>query len=103
MYKNLKIGVAVPAYNEERLIQKTITTMPDFVDHIVVINDGSKDNTLKKIKSVQKNDKRILLIDNDTNKGIGYSLQVGIRKAAELGCDRIAVMAGDAQMDPQYL
>lgn len=103
MYKNLKIGVAVPAYNEEKLIQKTLTTIPEFVDYIVVVNDGSQDDTLKKIKSSQKKDKRILLINNKANKGIGYSLSSAIKKAVELGSDRVAVMAGDAQMDPSYL
>lgn len=101
MYKKLSIGVAVPAYNEEKLIEKTITTAPSFVDHIVVINDCSKDSTLSIIKKLQKNDKRIFIIDNKFNRGIGYSLSNGLRKAAELGCDRVAVMAGDAQMDPE--
>lgn len=103
MYKKLSIGVAVPAYNEEKLIEKTLTTMPDFVDHIVVINDCSSDKTLSIIKKLQKNNKRIAIIDNKENHGIGYSLTKGLKKAAELGCDRVAIMAGDAQMDPDQL
>lgn len=103
MYKKLKIGVAVPAYNEEKLIEKTLATMPSFIDHIVVINDCSKDNTLKIIERIQKKDKRIFIIDNKENRGIGYSLTHGLKRAASLGCDRVAVMAGDAQMDPALL
>ncbi len=103
MYKKLSIGVAVPAYNEEKLIEKTLTTMPGFVDHIVVINDCSSDRTLTIIRRLQKNDPRIIILDNQVNGGIGYSLQRGLKKAAELGSDRIAVMAGDAQMDPKQL
>jgi glycosyltransferase involved in cell wall biosynthesis len=103
MYKKLNIGVAVPAYNEEKLIEKTLSTMPDFVDHIVVINDCSIDNTLSIIKKFQHKDKRISLIDNKVNRGIGYSLTNGLKKAAELGSDRVVVMAGDAQMDPNQL
>ena len=103
MYKKLRIGVAVPAYNEELLIEKTLTTMPDFVDHIVVINDCSTDKTLEIIQRLMKKDKRIFLIDNEVNRGIGYGLTAGLKKAAELECDRVAVMAGDAQMDPKYL
>ncbi|MBA7652982.1 hypothetical protein ES703_60822 [subsurface metagenome] len=34
MYKNKKIGVVVPAYNEEGFIEAVINTMPDFVDRI---------------------------------------------------------------------
>ncbi len=103
MYKKLSVGVAVPAYNEEKLIEKTLTTMPDFVDHIVVINDCSKDSTLSIVKRLQKKDLRIEIINNEVNRGIGFSLTSGLKKAAELGSDRVAVMAGDAQMDPSQL
>jgi Glycosyl transferase family 2 len=44
--KSLRVAVAIPAFNEEKLIRKTIATMPDFVDCIIVTNDGSKDRTL---------------------------------------------------------
>lgn len=103
MYKKLVIGVAVPAFNEERLIEKTISTVPEFVDHIIVVNDGSQDGTLATIKKCAKGDKRVFVIDNKKNSGIGFSLQTALRKSAELGCDRTAVMAGDAQMDPNQL
>lgn len=103
MYKKLSIGVTVPAYNEAKLIEKTITTIPKFVDHIIVINDCSTDNTLSIVNKLAKKDNRIFVIDNKENHGIGYSLTHGLKKASELGCDRVAVMAGDAQMDPQQL
>lgn len=103
MYKQLTIGVAVPAYNEAKLIEKTIRTIPAFVDHIVAINDCSKDDTLAILNELRAKDKRLFIIDNPTNHGIGYSLSNGLRKAAALGCDRVAVMAGDAQMDPDML
>ncbi|MBP7760319.1 glycosyltransferase family 2 protein [Candidatus Saccharibacteria bacterium] len=103
MYKKLSIGVAVPAYNEEKLIQKTLSTMPEYVDHIVVVNDASQDDTLRKIQGCAKNDSRIIVIDNTINGGIGYSLKKAILRATELGADRVAVMAGDAQMDPARL
>ena len=55
MYKRKKIAVVVPAYNEEELISKTITTIPNFVDKIIIIDDSSKDNTVKVIKNFKKN------------------------------------------------
>ena len=39
------IAVVVPAYNEERQIGHVLSTMPDFVDRIIVVNDCSKDKT----------------------------------------------------------
>lgn len=103
MYKKLTVGVTVPAYNEEKLITKTLSTIPDYVDHVVVVNDASKDGTLKKIREYAAHDSRVEIIDSKVNGGIGASLKKAIRRAAELGCDRIAVMAGDNQMDPDQL
>ena len=45
MLHNKTIAVIVPAYNEEKQIGFVIETMPEFVDHIIVINDYSTDNT----------------------------------------------------------
>jgi glycosyltransferase involved in cell wall biosynthesis len=40
MYKGMQVAVVVPAHNEEMLIGGTITTVPLFVDHIVVVDDA---------------------------------------------------------------
>lgn len=45
MYADKTIAVVIPAYNEESQIDKVISTLPDFVDRIVVVNDGSTDAT----------------------------------------------------------
>ena len=45
MYKKKTISVVVPCFNEASQIIKVITTMPKFVDKIVVINDHSTDKT----------------------------------------------------------
>jgi glycosyltransferase involved in cell wall biosynthesis len=39
MYRDKKIAVVVPAYNEEMLIKDTITSVPDYVDKIYAVND----------------------------------------------------------------
>ncbi|WP_295425518.1 glycosyltransferase family 2 protein [uncultured Subdoligranulum sp.] len=44
------VAVTVPAYNEETQISMVIESMPDFVDRIVIVNDGSKDDTSKVVK-----------------------------------------------------
>ena len=48
MYKDLRVATIVPAYNESLLIAKTIMTMPDFIDHIIVVDDCSTDDTTDK-------------------------------------------------------
>jgi glycosyltransferase involved in cell wall biosynthesis len=103
MYNDKKIAVVVPAYNEERLIGKTLSTMPSFVDTIVVINDGSSDSTGSLVEQAIQKDSRIVHIENQQNLGLGKSIIEGYKKAHELMADIIAVMAGDAQMDPDDL
>jgi len=41
MYRDKTIAVIVPAYNEEKLIGKVLKTTPEFVDHIIVVDDAS--------------------------------------------------------------
>jgi glycosyltransferase involved in cell wall biosynthesis len=103
MLDNKKIAVVVPAHNEELLIGKTLSTMPSFVDTIVVVNDGSSDNTGSIIDQATQNDPRIFHLLNAQNIGLGKSIIEGYKKAYELKGDIIAVMAGDAQMDPDDL
>ena len=45
MYRDKTIAVIVPAYNEEKLIGKVLETIPTFIDHIVVVDDASRDRT----------------------------------------------------------
>ena len=54
MYKETKIAVVVPAYNEEQLISKTVTTIPNFVDKIIVVDDKSKEDTINFVESLQQ-------------------------------------------------
>ena len=101
MYKNHRIAAVVPAYNEEKLIARTIMSMPDWIDMIIVINDCSKDQTLARAQEV--NDSRVQIVSHAKNTGVGGSILDGHRLAMELGADINVVMAGDGQMDPTYL
>ncbi|MBN1993544.1 MAG: glycosyltransferase family 2 protein, partial [Anaerolineae bacterium] len=106
MLKDKRIGVVVPAYNEEKLIGRVIETMPDFVDHIYVIDDCSGDATCERVNSYLTQpsmNERLELIRHPVNRGVGAAIVTGYQKAAEAGMDMVAVMAGDAQMDPAEL
>ena len=102
MIRAHKIGVIVPAYNEESLIGKTLKGIPLEVDRIVVIDDGSTDNTRAVL--AENVDPRILVIQHAQNQGLGQALATGYRHAlAESSIDIWVVMAGDNQMDPHDL
>ena len=103
MYKDNKIGVVVPAYNEKELILDTLNGMPEYVDAIFVINDASTDNTLELVQQRQRKDSRIRIINHETNKGLGQSLVDGYLASRESAIDITAVMAGDNQMHPDDL
>jgi glycosyltransferase involved in cell wall biosynthesis len=101
VYRNHKIAISIPAYNEEKLIARTITTLPDFVDLAVVVDDGSVDNTSEVVRSL--NDPRVILERNEPNQGVGYSVIRGFKRGLEEGADILCIMPGDAQCDPSYL
>ena len=106
MYKGKKVAVMVPAYNEEKLIGRVIETMPDFVDRIYVVDDCSHDGTCDRVRSYLSQasfNGRLELIRHTTNRGVGAAIVTGYQEAAEEGMDVVAVMAGDAQMDPADL
>ena len=104
MYKENKIAVVVPAYNEEEIISKTITTIPDFVDKIIIVDDKSNDNTLNKIQSLKEDlSDKLILIEHKDNIGVGGAIKTGYKKVLDLEIDIAAVMAGDAQMPPSEL
>ncbi|MFI0351617.1 glycosyltransferase family 2 protein [Actinomadura sp. 9N407] len=101
MYKGLVVAAVVPAHNEAELIGKTISSMPEFVDHIVVVDDASTDETAERVAG--ENDPRVVLVRHERNTGVGGAIVDGHRAAVGLGADVNVVMAGDAQMDPDYL
>ena len=101
LFKAHKIGVVVPAYNEELLIQETIDGIPSYVDKIYVINDCSTDQTGEIIDRII--DPRVVPIHHEVNKGVGAAIVNGYKHALADEMDLVAVMAGDNQMDPTHL
>jgi len=101
VYNEKTVAVVVPAYNEEELIAKTITSIPDFVDRIIVVNDASTDRTAKIVEEMVERDSRICLMEHEVNQGVGGAIVTGYKSARDLEIDITVVMAGDAQMDPK--
>lgn len=103
MYKGKKIGIVVPAYNEEDLINSTLDDMPAYADMIYVTDDCSKDKTVEIIKTFALKDKRVKLIQHNKNQGVGGAIVSGFKDAIIEEMDIVAVMAGDNQMNAKYL
>jgi glycosyltransferase involved in cell wall biosynthesis len=103
MYQDKTIAAVVPAYNEEKLIGKVLRSMPVFVDHVVVVDDASRDRTGEVARAYQKEDSRVVYIRHPRNEGVGGAIVTGYKWARDNGIDLTVVMAGDAQMDPKDL
>jgi glycosyltransferase involved in cell wall biosynthesis len=96
-----KITVAVPAHNEERLIGRTLDSLPDYVDHVVVIDDASTDGTARVL--AERRESRLEIVSHARNGGVGAAIVSGYRRFLAGNGDVCVVMAGDAQMDPRDL
>lgn len=101
MLQDRRIAVVVPAYREEKLIGETILGVPDYVDHIIVVDDCSPDRTFEEAQRVS--DSRTEVVRLDRNRGVGGAIITGHRRAMELGAEIMVVMAGDNQMDPAQM
>jgi glycosyltransferase involved in cell wall biosynthesis len=101
VYKEKTVAVVVPAYNEEKLIAKTIMSIPNLVDRIIVVNDASTDRTAEIVEEMAKEDPRVTLTQHDVNQGVGGAIVTGYTRARDMEMHITVVMAGDAQMDPR--
>ena len=104
MSKDSKILLIIPAYNEEENILKTVNTIKDYNKKnntnydILVINDGSIDNTSKIC-----HDNNITTIDLIHNLGIGGAVQTGYKYAYDNNYDIAVQFDGDGQHDVSYV
>jgi len=104
MYKNKRIGVIVPALNEERFIATVIIGVPKYVDQIYVIDDRSTDATHEIASELAKgNPERIRVIRHEQNCGVGKSVVTGYKSCLSDNIDIAVVMAGDNQMNPDQI
>ncbi len=95
------IAVVVPAYRAAATIQVVLAGIPNFVAHIVVVDDCSPDNTADLVLAY--NDPRVHLIYHRENQGVGGAVLSGYDAAVRLGAEIIVKMDSDGQMDPEYM
>jgi glycosyltransferase involved in cell wall biosynthesis len=96
-----RVGVVIPAYDEEKLIAATIAGVPHFVDRIYVVDDHSRDATAEQARAT--GDPRLEVISHERNQGVGAAIVTGYKRARDEDVDVTAVMAADNQMDPSDL
>lgn len=107
----MRVCVVVPMHNEEVIAELSIKTILHYIYEIssdidlLVVNDGSKDNTEKILNCLihEERQKRLKLISHSRNLGYGMALRTGIKFAIDNNYDYIIFMDSDLTNHPRYL
>ncbi len=101
MFKEQKVIVVMPAYNAEQTLRKTYDEVlaQGIVDLVIVVNDGSKDETL----SVAKRLPNTIVHSHKVNRGYGGNQKSCYRLALEQGGDIIIMVHPDYQYTPKLI
>jgi len=99
---NLSISVVLPAHNEAENIRITVENCVAYLEQnvldyeVVVVNDGSSDDTQKIVEELQSTNSKVVLVNHTVNMGYGFALRSGFEKAS---CEHIFFMDSDGQFD----
>jgi dolichol-phosphate mannosyltransferase len=102
-----KISIVVPMYNEEKVIplffaeiNRVLLTLPQYQFELVVVNDGSKDQTLALLKAQQTKQSNLIIVNLSRNFGHEPAVAAGIKTATG---DAIIPMDADLQDPPMLI
>jgi glycosyltransferase involved in cell wall biosynthesis len=95
MVANKKIAVVIPAYRVRNFLRNVITSLPDFIDFIIVIDDKCPNASYEVVEDFEN----IIVIHHENNQGVGGAVISGYKEALELQADIVVKVDGDGQMD----
>lgn len=84
MERNPRVSVVIPTCNRARLLPRAVQSVldQDFQDlELIIVNDGSEDETFGVMRSLAKSDERVRLVSHSSNRGPSSALNSGIRSA----------------------
>jgi dolichol-phosphate mannosyltransferase len=96
----LKIHVVIPAYRVERHIVALIGRIGPEIEKIWVVDDACPNSSGDLVKK-QVKDKRVSVILNPENLGVGGAVVAGYKEALEAGAEVVVKLDGDGQMHPE--
>ena len=104
----MKLWIVLPAMNEEetlpKLLESIVSEFSSKDDSVIVINDGSTDRTGSVAESFQEKG-HVILLHNDGNKGLGFTMLRGLREAAgrAKSTDAVVTMDADNTHEPERI
>ena len=93
-----KICVIVPTYNNSGTIADVLSRIYKITQNIIVVNDGSNDNTKHILQNIGFS---LTIVEYDQNRGKGYALKCGFRKALSMGFRNAITIDSDGQHFPE--
>ncbi|MBN2214056.1 MAG: glycosyltransferase family 2 protein [Bacteroidales bacterium] len=100
MIYNKKITVVLPAFNAEKTLEQTYSEIPmDVVDEIILVDDLSSDQTIRKAREIGIRH----IIEHESNKGYGGNQKSCYNKALELNSDIVVMLHPDYQYTPKLI
>lgn len=92
-FNELKIGVLIPTFNNARTLKEVISSISKYTQNIVIVNDGSTDET----EQVIKNFPYLKIIQFEFNKGKGIALRKGFEVGLQMGYQYLISIDSDGQ------
>ncbi len=89
--------VLIPTYNNDQTLENVISSVLEYTSNIIVVNDGSNDNTESILERFKE---KIDIISNHKNHGKGAALRKGLKRAEELGYEYAITLDSDGQHYP---
>lgn len=98
--KKINYCVLVPTYNNDSTLENVIISILEYTPNVIVINDGSNDNTEKVLERFKN---KVDIISYHKNQGKGAALREGFKRAAELGFEYAITLDSDGQHYPSEI
>ena len=97
---DIKGCIIIPTYNNEKTLRRVVLEIMSIVpkESIIIVNDGSTDSTREILNEFEN---QVLILTNEQNKGKGFSLRKGFKKAIELGFENAITIDSDGQHYPE--
>lgn len=90
----IRLCAIIPTYNNAGTIRQVISDVTAYCQDVIVVNDGSTDDTAAVLDSIPT---AITLVAYPRNRGKGHALVVGFRKAMEMGFTHAVTIDADGQ------